>query len=72
MQLAIHILQITSAILLALVILIQSRGSGLSAAFGGSGEFYTTKRGAEKILATATVVIATLFIILSVVSTLIG
>ena len=72
MQTAIHILQIISAILLAFVILIQSKVSGLSATFGGAGEFYATKRGAEKILATTTVVVAVLFIVLSVASSLIS
>ena len=72
MQTAIHVLQIISAVLLSLVILIQARGSGLGAAFGGGGEFYATKRGAEKVLSTATVVLAVSFILLSVVASLVN
>mgnify|MGYP003964818089 CR=1 FL=1 len=66
------VLQVISAVLLSLVILIQARGSGLGAAFGGSGEFYVTKRGAEKVLSIATVIIAVVFILLSVTATLIN
>jgi protein translocase SecG subunit len=41
--------------LLALLILIQHRASGLSATFGGSGSTYVQRRGAEKVLFTATI-----------------
>lgn len=44
------IIQIISASLLVVSILLQSRGSGLGGIFGGGGEFYRTKRGAEKFL----------------------
>ncbi|MFH1218505.1 MAG: preprotein translocase subunit SecG [Candidatus Peregrinibacteria bacterium] len=57
------VLQIIISILLALSRLAQQRGSGLSATFGGSGGFYTSKRGAEKVLSTATVVLVVLFIV---------
>ncbi|MBD3360773.1 preprotein translocase subunit SecG [Candidatus Peregrinibacteria bacterium] len=56
------ILQVIISILLSLSILTQQRGAGLSATFGGSGGFYTSKRGAEKILSIATVVLAILFV----------
>lgn len=36
--------------LLALLILVQHRASGLSAAFGGTGSTYVQRRGAEKVL----------------------
>jgi preprotein translocase subunit SecG len=49
-------------ILLILSILSQNRSSGLSATFGGTGEFYVEKRGAEKILYNATIVLAVLFV----------
>ena len=56
---------IVVAILLILVILVQSRGSGLSATFGGEGNVYRSKRGVEKTLSTLTVVLAILFVILA-------
>ncbi len=55
--------QIVLAVLLMAGILLQQRGTGLSSAFGGSGMEYSTKRGAEKVIFYATVVIATLFIV---------
>lgn len=57
------VFQIVVAVLLILVILTQQRGAGLSATFGGSGGFYTSKRGIEKFLHIATIVLATLFLL---------
>lgn len=56
-----QIAQIIIAILLILVILFQNRGTGLSGIFGGGGDVYRTKRGIEKILFKATIVLAILF-----------
>jgi protein translocase SecG subunit len=50
------------SILMIVVILIQNRSSGLSSTFGGSGAISTTKRGAEKIVFRATIVLAVLFV----------
>ncbi|OGN16636.1 MAG: preprotein translocase subunit SecG [Candidatus Sungbacteria bacterium RIFCSPLOWO2_02_FULL_54_10] len=61
-------IQIILSILLIGGILLQQRGSGLSGALGGSGIEYSTKRGAEKILFYATVVIAVLFIAVSIIA----
>ncbi len=56
------------AILLVLSILFQNRGSGLGAAFGGDfGGFYT-KRGLEKFLLYATVVLALMFLALGIIN----
>lgn len=60
------ILQICVAILLIVVILLQAQGSGLSTSFGGSGEFYRSKRSVEKILVWSTIVLGFLFVVLSV------
>lgn len=60
------VVQLILAILLSLSILLQQRGSGLSATFGGSGGFYTSKRGAEKLLFNAALVLAVLFVINSI------
>lgn len=49
------------AILLIIAILLQAQGTGLGAGFGGDGSTFRTKRGVEKKLQTATVVIAILF-----------
>lgn len=56
------ILQTVVSILLVLSILTQNRGTGLSATFGGTGDFYVEKRGAEKVLYNATLVLSALFV----------
>jgi len=56
-----NILEIILGILLITAILLQSQGGGLGAAFGGSGGIQTTKRGIEKTLYRATIVLAILF-----------
>lgn len=53
------------SILLVAAILVQNRGAGLGETFGGSGVSYT-KRGLEKRLHQATIVLGTLFLALSV------
>lgn len=52
-----------SAILSILLILLQQRGASLGAGFGSSGELYTTRRGLEKSLFTATLVFVTIFVL---------
>ena len=56
---------IVSALLIA-AILLQSRGSGLSSLFGGGGEFYQTRRGLEKKIFIATIILAIIFLTLGV------
>lgn len=67
MKAVISIIQIVLAILLILVIIIQQKGSGLGSSFGGGDSFYRTKRGAEKLLFYATIVIAIAFILSSLI-----
>jgi protein translocase SecG subunit len=57
--------QVVIAVLLMLAILLQNRGTGLGSAFGGSGGVYLTKRGLEKKLFVATIILAAIFILLS-------
>lgn len=61
----IKIAQIVIALLLMLAVLFQNRGTGLGSAFGGTGGVYLTKRGLEKKLFLATIVLAAIFILLS-------
>ena len=60
--------QIVISIVLIILIAIQQRGTALGSAFGGGGEFYSTRRGIQKKLYYATIGIAGLFIILSILS----
>ncbi len=56
------IVQIVVSILLTATILLQQRGSSLGATFGGEGTVFRTKRGIEKSLFLATIILAILFI----------
>jgi preprotein translocase subunit SecG len=47
--------------LLSTAILLQQRGSGLGAAFGGDTTIFRTKRGLEKGLFYATIALSVLF-----------
>ncbi len=61
------ILQVLISLSLMSLILLQSSKGGLGSAFGG-GEMYRTKRGAEKVVFTATIVVSALFLITSLVN----
>lgn len=56
-------LTVGSAVLMVLAILLQQRGSSLGAGFGSSGELYTTRRGFDKNLFDATIVLAVVFVL---------
>ncbi len=55
------ITQIIFTTLLIAAILIQQRGTGLGSTFGGEGQVYRSKRGAERLLFISTIVLAILF-----------
>jgi len=58
----ISLAQITISILLVIAILLQQRGGGLSSVFGGGESIYRTRRGMEKTIFWATIVLAILFL----------
>jgi len=64
-------IQIIVSILLILSILLQSKGTGLGAAWGGSGETFDTRRGTDKLLFNITIILAVLFLLTSVANLLI-
>lgn len=57
-----QIVTIGSALLMMLCILLQARGASLGAGFGSSGELFTTRRGIDKNLYEATIVLAVVFV----------
>lgn len=59
-------------VLLALLILLQHRASGLSATFGGGGTAYVQRRGAEKVLFKMTVWISVAFFAIAIAMMYIG
>lgn len=58
-----QIVTVGSGILMILSILLQQRGASLGAGFGSSGELYTTRRGLDKNLFEATIVLAVIFVL---------
>ncbi|TFB07977.1 preprotein translocase subunit SecG [Candidatus Atribacteria bacterium MT.SAG.1] len=71
MNLITIISQIVVSVFLIILILLQQRGTALGSSFGGAGGFYLKKRGIEKKIYWATVVLGTAFIILSLLNLLI-
>ena len=67
-----YIAQIVVAVSLTAVALLQVKGGGLGGIFGQADTVYRTKRGVEKTLFQLTIVLAVIFIILSVVSLRVG
>ncbi|MBC7746787.1 preprotein translocase subunit SecG [Pedobacter sp.] len=67
-----QIVTIVSASLMILFILLQARGSTLGAGFGSSGELFTTRRGLDKSLYEATIVLAVIFVLSILAGLLIG
>ena len=67
MQTTLLVIQIVLAVLLVAGVLMQSKTSGLSGAFGGddSSGAFQTRRGLEKLIFQATLVISALFAIVS-------
>lgn len=59
------IIQIVVSILLMVAILMQSKGAGLGQAWGGTGGFYSSRRGVEKILYRITIILAGVFLLVS-------
>ncbi len=52
---------IISAVLMALLILVQTRGASLGAGFGGGTEVNTVRRGSDKTIFQLTVIVAFIF-----------
>lgn len=66
------IITVVSAIFMTLFILLQARGATLGAGFGSSGELYTTRRGLDKNLHEATIILAFAFVLSILAGLLIG
>lgn len=62
-DIVLQIVTVVSAIIMILFILLQARGATLGAGFGSSGELFTTRRGTDKSLYEATIIIAVIFVL---------
>jgi len=51
-------------------ILLQAKGVGVSAVFGGESSFYRSRRGVEKLLIYATIFLAAVFVATSIIGLL--
>jgi protein translocase SecG subunit len=63
MEKILMIVQIVISILLAVSVLLQNRGAGLSSTFGGDFGGYYTKRGFEKFLYWSSICLGVVFIV---------
>jgi preprotein translocase subunit SecG len=69
---AINLVMIIVSVVLILVVLLQTKGSSFSGAFGGdTGSIYRTRRGVEKTLFQFTIGTAVVFVALAIVSNLV-
>lgn len=69
MNMFVRILHILVALGLIALVLLQTSKGGLGSAFGG-GEVYRTRRGTERVVFGATIVLSVLFLITSIVTLL--
>lgn len=63
---------IVSALLMILLILVQTRGASLGAGLGGAGEVNTARRGTDKTIFQLTIVTALVFSLSLILSVTIG
>jgi preprotein translocase subunit SecG len=62
---ALRIVQVILAVFLSILILLQSRGTGLGSVFGGDGNVFQTRRGIELTLFKFTIGVAAAFLVIS-------
>lgn len=55
-----QILQLVVSIVLTLLVLMQTKGKGLSSFLGGDSGFYSTRRGLEKVIFIITIILGVL------------
>jgi len=65
METVLNIIQIILSVAIILVVLLQVKGGGLGGIFGQADSVYRTKRGIEKWLFWATIVLAGLFVVVA-------
>lgn len=72
MQTALNVAMILVSVVLMLLILLQSKGSSFSGAFGGdAGSINRTRRGIEKTLFQVTIGGAVVYVVLAIVSSVV-
>jgi preprotein translocase subunit SecG len=71
MKLVLNIIELVTAALMVVLILLQNKGVGLSATFGGEGAIYRSKRGVEKGIFVLTIILAVIFVSIGIIQLLI-
>ena len=72
MDTAINIVMVIISLVLILIVLLQTKGSSFSGAFGGgSDSIQRTRRGFEKTLFQFTIGIAAFFVVMAVISSIV-
>ena len=72
MQTALNIVMIIGSVLLMALILMQTKGSSFTGAFGSdAGSINRTRRGVEKTLFQFTIGIAAFFVVMAIISSLV-
>jgi len=56
-----NLVTVGSAVFMAILILVQTRGASLGAGFGGGGEINTVRRGSDKTIFQLTIIVAFIF-----------
>ena len=72
MQTYLSIALIAISVVLIGLVMLQTRGSGLGSIFGGDSGIYRTRRGMEKTLFNMTILFSTLFLVVSLLTVLVG
>lgn len=65
-----RVIQIVLCIALATVVVFQARSGGLGSIFGGDSSLYRTRRGLEKTLYEATILLGILFLLFALLNVL--
>jgi preprotein translocase subunit SecG len=73
LDLFLDLIQIVISVALIILILIQSKGSGMGSLFGGGDSgVYTTRRGVEKTLFNLTVVVSMVFFLVAIINVIVA
>ena len=71
MRVILLISQIVISLAIIVVILMQSKGTGIGTVFGGSESFYRSKKGVEKLFVYLTIILTFLFALVSIIQVII-
>lgn len=73
METALDVVMIILSVALIFVVLLQTKGSSFSGAFGGdSGSIYKTRRGFEQSLFQSTIVLAIVWVVIAAITSVVS